>query len=420
MRRSRFWSDGHGMPCPYAILRRLKNLRSSMDAGGLVGGGDEFDEGFVEDFYAVIEKLVGAFFHGDAGLREIGHDGGGAGNVFGEAVAELAVIAESVKGGGRNGIDGVRADQFFDVDHVAIFGILGAGAGPEEALSLRTLVREGFPARAGEEFLILFVGEFGVGNGDLAVDAGDQRALGGIGVVVVHHLLELAVNEGIDAADEEAGDAGDVAEVDTFFGAGFESGEVGFGDLLVGGLREEQGNVDVDAVFEQLADDRNAFGGGGNLDHDVFAANFFPKAASFVEGAGGVVSELGGDFEADVAVAALRFGIDGLENVASGLHVADGDFFVDALGVHLLGFRRREDVGIVLAGSDGLFEDGGIGGHAAQAVIVDDALKFAADEQVAADIVHPGGLAVGEQAFQGIGICSGGGRGHGLSPSFQV
>ena len=72
---------------------------------------------------------------------------GGGIDVFGQAVAQLAVIAESVEGGRRNGVHGVGADQFFDIEHVAILRIFGAGAGPQQALRLRALCRERLPAR---------------------------------------------------------------------------------------------------------------------------------------------------------------------------------------------------------------------------------------------------------------------------------
>ena len=63
---------------------------------------------------------------------------------------ELAVIAEGVKGGRRNGVNRVGADQFFDVEHVAILRVLGAGAGPQQPLRLRALCRKRLPARSAE------------------------------------------------------------------------------------------------------------------------------------------------------------------------------------------------------------------------------------------------------------------------------
>ena len=62
--------------------------------------------------------------------------------------APYAVIAEGVHGGRRNGVDRIGTDQLFNVQHIAIFWILGAGAGPEQPLCLRALCGQRFPARA--------------------------------------------------------------------------------------------------------------------------------------------------------------------------------------------------------------------------------------------------------------------------------
>ena len=81
-----------------------------MHSRGLAGGQEQFCERIVEDFHAIVEEFVGGFFHGDARFFEIGHDLRGARHVFGEAVAQLAVIAEGIESGGRDGVDGVGAN----------------------------------------------------------------------------------------------------------------------------------------------------------------------------------------------------------------------------------------------------------------------------------------------------------------------
>jgi hypothetical protein len=48
--------------------------------------------------------------------------------------------------------------------------------------------------------------------------------------------------------------------------------------------------------------------------------------------------------EADVTVAALRLRIDRLEDVAGVLHVAEGDFFEQAVGIELFRVRRHQDI----------------------------------------------------------------------------
>ena len=136
-------------------------------------------EGVGEQLDAVDQQLVGDFLHGNAGLLERRHGLGGRVDIFGQAGAQLAVIAESVEGGRRNGVDGVRADQLFDVDARRDSLILCAGAGPQQALRLRAFGGERFPSRAAEQLLIFLVGEFGVGDGHFAFEALEQRLLRG-------------------------------------------------------------------------------------------------------------------------------------------------------------------------------------------------------------------------------------------------
>ncbi len=169
-----------------------------------------------------------------------------------------------------------------------------------------------------------------------------------------------------------------------------QAGDVGFRHLLVDVLREEQGDVDVDAFADGLLECRDAFGRAGNLDHYILATDGLPQPARFFERALGVAGEIGRDFEADVAVAALRAVVHRPQNIGGILNVADGENFVAPLASRSVRERKRvQQIVVKRAAGDGLLEDGRVGGHAAQAVFVDQALQFAAGEQVAADVVQP-------------------------------
>jgi hypothetical protein len=48
----------------------------------------------------------------------------------------------------------------------------------------------------------------------------------------------------------------------------------------------------------------------------------------------------------------------------------------------------EQSVGVIGAGGDRFFEYGGVGGDTAQAVVVDQALQFAARDQAAGNLVH--------------------------------
>src|SRR6202040_4428832 len=166
-------------------------------------------------------------------------------------------------------------------------GILGAGAGPEESLGLRALRGESLPARAAEEFLIFLVSELGVGDGDGAMETFEKSF--GIADGGLQQGVDLGIDEGVNAADEETGDAGDLVDGLALGGAGFKSGDKGFGNFFVGGLREEQGDVDVQAFFEKLADGGDAFRSGGDFDHDVGGVGGLSEGGGFPHGAPGIV-----------------------------------------------------------------------------------------------------------------------------------
>src|ERR1700687_4002601 len=93
-----------------------------------------------------------------------------------------------------------------------------------------------------------------------------------------------------------------------------------------------------------------------------------------------------------------------LEDVASVLHVANRDFFEEAVGIELLRVGRSQDVSIKIAARDGFFKDRRIRGHAPQAVVFNIPFQLSAGEQVSANVIHPGGLSVGEQPLQW--VCS--------------
>ena len=94
-------------------------------------------------------------------------------------------------------------------------------------------------------------------------------------------VFEQLVNEGIDAADEEAGNRGHVADIFASGAASFQGANERLGDLLVGTDREDKRDVDVDALGQGLENGGNTFRGSGYLDHQVGSINHFPEPAYF-------------------------------------------------------------------------------------------------------------------------------------------
>src|SRR5262249_37476115 len=183
-------------------------------------------------------------------------------------------------GGRRNCVNGVRPDEFLDIEHVAVFGILCAGACPEQTLGLATVCGERLPAGSAEKLLILFVGAAGVSDSNFAMERLEEGLFARVGFGL-EHSVDFAVDERINAADEEAGNAGDVRNVLALGYTSFQSREISFCDLFVSRLRKQKRDVDVDALFQGLANRGNSLGSRGDLDHDIGAANGLPETASF-------------------------------------------------------------------------------------------------------------------------------------------
>ncbi len=205
-----------GLDCLGEISRQL--IREACGSGwrsflnALLDSGEKLIESFGKKFDAVFGKLVGDGLHGDSRAGEIAHGLTSLIDIFLEAGARLAVVAERVKRGRRDGIHRVGTDQFFDIKNVAVGGILRAGAGPEEALRGGTALGQGLPTWAIEDSLVEPIGELGVGNGDFALQPTEESAVDP-GRRILDEFSELAIDEGVDAADEEAGNAGDAADV---------------------------------------------------------------------------------------------------------------------------------------------------------------------------------------------------------------
>src|SRR5207302_236995 len=104
------------------------------------------------------------------------------------------------------------ADELLDVVRVRIARILRRGARPEAALRARARLAQPVPARAAEQLLPPLVRHLRVGDRGLAVQPLQGALLRGV-AGGVDLLGQLLVDLGVDAADEEARDAGDLAQV---------------------------------------------------------------------------------------------------------------------------------------------------------------------------------------------------------------
>ena len=102
---------------------------------------------------------------------------------------------------------------------------------------------------------------------------------------------EPGVDLRVHPAHEERGHRGHPVDRLALRNAGFQRRQVRFGHLAVVLDREEQGDVDVDAVGEAALDRRPALLGAGNLDHDVGPVHRPPEPHRFGDGGLGVARE---------------------------------------------------------------------------------------------------------------------------------
>ncbi len=134
---------------------------------------------------------------------------------------------------------------------------------------------------------------------------------------------EPGVDLRVHPAHEERGHGGHPVDRLALRDAGFQRRQVCFGHLAVVLDREEQGDVDVDAVGEAALDRRPALLGAGNLDHDIGPVHRPPEPHRFGDGGLGVARGPGRDFERDEPVGAVGAVVDRAEQVGGALHVLD-------------------------------------------------------------------------------------------------
>ena len=218
---------------------------------------------------------------------------------------------------------------------------------------------------------------------------------------LVAELVQPLVDRGVDAADEDAGDAADLGDVAAGPLQILKPGDIGFDHLLVDAHGEEQGDVDVQPATDQLADGRNAGRGRRHLHHQIGTRHRRPQPQRLGHGGFGIVGQIGRAFQADIAVPALRLFVDRTQHVGGGTDIGDRQMLVDrgdaVVGLRLKLFHR---IRVFVALADRLLEDRGVRGDALQPVALDQRAQLAALDQAALQIVEPRRLAAGFELLQ--------------------
>jgi hypothetical protein len=164
--------------------------------------------------------------------------------------------------------------------------------------------------------------------------------------------------------------------------------------------REDQGDVDADAVGDQGGDRGKSLGGRGHLDEDVAARHGGMQSPRLGDRGGGVVGQLRADLEADAPVAAPGALPDGGQSVARHLDVLDRQRLEQRGTLEPVGDAGGERIVIVGALGDRELEDGGVRGHADDAGVAHQPVEFARDQVAAADEVEPHALAQLEEPLR--------------------
>src|SRR5688572_18754503 len=188
-RRGRLSSRRGGTRSP----RRARSCRSELPALRL-DRLDELVEALREAGDALLDQLARHAIDADAAGLHLAQSLAGLLHARVERALHVAVVDEGRDRVERHGVDRLRTDQLLDVDDVAVVGVLRAGAGPEAALDARAGSPQIGEVVSAEDLVEGHVRHLGVG---------DRGAAAGLEIGAVPLLLQVLVDLGIDAADEE-------------------------------------------------------------------------------------------------------------------------------------------------------------------------------------------------------------------------
>ena len=82
-------------------------------------------------------------------------------------------------------------------------------------------------------------------------------------------IFQQWIHHRINATQKKAGNRGHTLQGLAQGRTRLQTGKIGIHDLLVARHPEQQRHVDVNAFGDQLLDDRQSFGGGGDLDEHI-------------------------------------------------------------------------------------------------------------------------------------------------------
>ncbi len=182
----------------------------------------------------------------------------------------------------------------------------------------------------------------------------------------------------------------------------FEAAEIGVHNVGIHLQGKDQRDIDIDAGRDGLANGGDAGLGSRYLDHEIGAGDAGPKLLGLSGRGLGIASEERADLDAHVAITTAGFLVERQEQIGCG-----ADVLRDQLPEYLFAApagpgKRNEGLIVVRGLGNGLIEDSGIGGHAADVAAVDKCLRLAVLQGLALDIIHPEGLPESCKLFNNI------------------
>ncbi len=223
-------------------------------------------------------ELIGDLIHVNAQRFQVGQGFLHADQILMNGNGCLTVVAEGIQRLRRHGVDRIGGDQRFNVDHVAIVRIFGAGRCPQGALCPAAFRLQSLEPFGAENDFIAGISQAGAGDGSLAAQAGSESRILSSSLC---HLFKLRIDLGIDPGHKERRHGGNRVDGQTFFYPLLQAAQVGIHHSFIPVQRKNQGHVDIDARRDGLLNRRDTCLCGRNFNHQVRPVNQHPQPSRF-------------------------------------------------------------------------------------------------------------------------------------------
>ena len=179
--------------------------------------------------------------------------------------------------------------------------------------------------------------------------------------------------------------------------------QIGFDDLFIDLLREQQRDVDINALADELADRRQAGLRRRYLNHQVTATNRQQEPPRLDDCRLGAHRQIRRDFETDITISALCCFIDGAKRVRRMLDIFNRESLVERHDIAVaLSFDSLQGRIVISTARDGFFKNRGVRGNSAEPIVLNELTEATFRDEPSGEIVEPHGLAVVMQALERI------------------